>query len=147
MRFEGQISKQGRFWAVEVPILGLVTQGKSRTDAYRMVADAIEELVQKPDFSVEVFPSDGTYFEVGSADTGTLMALLLKRQRLLHGVTLAEAASRLQTTSPNTYARYEQGRAKPSVEQLGRLLRAVNPGSDLVLTTSRPRQPRATISS
>jgi Helix-turn-helix len=139
MRFEGRMHKQGRYWATEVPILGVVTQGRTRSDAYRMVADAIEMLVDKIGFAVEVFPGDGGYFEVGSSDFASLTALMLKRQRLLNGVTLAEAAERLNATSPNTYARYEQGRTKPSVEQLGRLVAAVSPGSDLLIATSRQR--------
>ena len=141
MRFEGRMHKQGRTWAIEVPILGVVTQGRTRSDAYLMVADAIEALVNKSGFSVEVFPGEGGYFEVGSSDFAPLTALMLKRQRLLNGVTLAEAARRLSSSSPNTYARYEQGRTMPSVEQLGRLLAAVSPGSDLLIATSRQRQP------
>lgn len=141
MRFEGRVEKQGRFWSIEVPILGVATQGRARADAYLMIADAIEMLVNKSGFSVEVFPGDGGYLEVGSADFSALTALMLKRQRMLNGVTLAEAASRLGATSPNTYARYEQGRTKPSLERLGRLLGAVSPGSDLLIVTSRQRQP------
>ncbi|HEV7667635.1 MAG TPA: helix-turn-helix transcriptional regulator [Thermoanaerobaculia bacterium] len=141
MRFEGRMQKQGRYWAIEVPILGVVTQGRTRSDAYLMVADAIEALVNKTGFSVEVFPGDDEYFEVGSSDFAPLTALMLKRQRLLNGVTLAEAAKRLSASSPNTYARYEQGRTMPSVEQLGRLLAAVSPGSDLLISTSRQKHP------
>jgi predicted RNase H-like HicB family nuclease len=135
------MQKQGRYWAIEVPILGVVTQGRTRSDAYLMVADAIEALVNKTGFSVEVFPGDDEYFEVGSSDFAPLTALMLKRQRLLNGVTLAEAAKRLSASSPNTYARYEQGRTMPSVEQLGRLLAAVSPGSDLLISTSRQKHP------
>lgn len=140
MRFEGRMHREGRFWAVEVPILGVVTQGRTRSDAYLMVADAVKALVNKDGFSVEVFPGEEGYFEVGSADFAPLTALMLKRQRLLNGVTLAEAAKRLGSSSPNTYARYEQGRTMPSVEQLGRLLAAVSPGSDLLIATSRQKQ-------
>ena len=140
MRFEGRMHKEGRFWAIEVPILGVVTQGRTRSDAYLMVADAVEALVNRDGFSVEVFPGEDGYFEVGSSDFAPLTALMLKRQRLLNGVTLAEAAKRLGSSSPNTYARYEQGRTMPSVEQLGRLLAAVSPGSDLLIATSRQKQ-------
>ncbi len=140
MRFEGRMHKQGRYWAIEVPILCVVTQGRTRSDAYLMIADAIGSLVDKSEFTVEVFPGEDGYFEIGSPDSAPLTALMLKRQRLLHGVTLAEAAKRLGASSPNTYARYEQGRTMPSVEQLGRLLAAVSPGSDLLIATSRQKQ-------
>jgi len=80
MRFEGRIHKKGRHWAIEVPVLGVVTQGRTRSNAYLMVADAIEALVNKAGFSVEVFPGDDGYFEVGSSDLAPLTALKLKRE-------------------------------------------------------------------
>ena len=140
MRFEGRMHKEGRYWAIEVPILGVVTQGRTRSDAYVMVADAIEALVNRSGFSVEVFPGEAGYFEVGSCEFAPLTALMLKRQRLMNGVTLAEAAKRLGSSSPNTYARYELGRTVSSVEQLGRLLVVVSLGSDLLIVTSRQKQ-------
>ena len=62
MRFSGQVQKAGRYWAIEVPILGVVTQGRTRKEAYEMIADAVESLVNKDGFHVEVFPGDEGYF-------------------------------------------------------------------------------------
>ncbi|MCE5254080.1 MAG: helix-turn-helix transcriptional regulator [Actinomycetia bacterium] len=137
MRFEGRVFKAGRSWAVEIPILGIATQGRSKKDAYAMAADAVETLVNSPDFHVDVFPGAGEYFEVGSANRAALTALLLRRQRVMRGVSLQEVARRLGAKSLNSYARYEQGRAAPTVEQLARLLAAVSSGRDFVLTESR----------
>ena len=47
-------------------------------------------------------------------------------------LTLAEAAARLGQRSRNAYARYEQGRAMPTVEQVERLLEAIARGHRLV---------------
>jgi hypothetical protein len=137
MRFEGTISRQGRYWAVEVPLLGVITQGRTRADAFLMIADAIESLANKPGFNIDVFPGKGDYFEIGSQDQGTLIALLLRRQRFLSGLSLADVADRLGASSLNTYARYEQGRAVPTVAQFTRLLAAVSPTRDFVLSASR----------
>lgn len=136
MRFAGRVFKAGRHWAVEVPILGVVTQGKSRRDAFAMIADAIQALANREGFRVEVFPGAGEYFEVGSRDVATLTALLLRRQRVRHGLTLAEAARKLGARSLNSYARYEQGRSVPSIARLNQLLAAVT-GSEFVLAESR----------
>lgn len=38
-----------------------------------------------------------------------------------------EAAKRMGSTSPNAYARYEQGMVKPSFQKYEQLLHAVNP--------------------
>ena len=139
MRFSGRVFKVGRQWAIEVPILGVVTQGRSRKDAFGMIADAIEALANKDRFRVEVFPGAGDYFEVGSSDVAGLTALLLRRQRVRRGLTLAEAARRLGARSLNSYARYEQGRSVPSIERLNHLLAAVT-GGEFVLTESHGKR-------
>ena len=137
MRFEGRVFKQGRYWAIEVPVLGLVTQGRTKKDALAMIADAIESLVNRERFRVEVFPGKGEAFEVGSQDQPALTALLLRRQRVLSGLSLAEVAKRLGASSLNAYARYEQGRTHPTLAQFSKLLAAVSPGGDFVLSASR----------
>ena len=139
MRFEGRVFKVGRRWAIEVPILGVATQGWSKKDALAMIADAIEALVNKPGFRANVFRGSGGHFEVGASDDAALTALLLRRRRQAAGLTLAEVADRLGARSLNGYARYEQGRTVPSVQKLSELLSAVSPGGDFVLVESRAR--------
>ncbi len=136
MRFVGRVFKAGRHWAIEVPILGVVTQGRTRKHAFAMIADAIEALANQENFRVEVFPGVGEYFEVGSPNVAGLTALLLRRQRVRRGLTLAEATRRLGARSLNSYARYEQGRSVPSIERLNELLAAVT-GGEFVLAESR----------
>ena len=137
MRFAGRVFKSGRYWAIEVPILSVVTQGHTKKEAFEMIADAIEILVNKPAFEVQVFPSKGEYFEVGASDEAALTAFLLRRERTKSGLTLAEVAQRLGARSLNTYARYEQGRSVPTVPKLSKLLSALASRKDFVLTESR----------
>jgi hypothetical protein len=139
MRFAGRVFKVGRFWAVEVPILGVMTQGRSRKDALSMIADAIETLVDRPGFAIRVFPGDGEHFEVGANDEAALTALLLRRERQRSGLSLAQVASRLGSRSLNAYARYEQGRAVPTVQKLSQLFSAVAANGDFVLSESKAR--------
>ena len=136
MRFVGRVFRVGRYWAVEVPILDVVSQGRTRKDALGMLADAIESLVNRPGFKLSVFPGAGEHFEVGSDDQATLTAFLLRRARQRAGLSLAEVAERLGATSVNAYARYEQGRSVPTVQKLSQLFAAVAPDRDLVLTES-----------
>jgi hypothetical protein len=140
MRFVGRVFKVGRYWAIEVPILGVVTQGRTRKEAFEMIADAIEVLVNKKGFRVEVFPGDGEYFEVGSPNVAALTALLLRRQRVKRGLTLSDVTKRMGARSLNSYARYEQGRSVPSIKRLSQLLAAVSQGSEFVLTESRGKR-------
>jgi hypothetical protein len=136
MRFEGRLLKQGKWWAIEVPMLGVFTQGRSKREAYEMIKDAVELLADTPGFRVDVYPGVGRHFEVSASDERTLVALLLRRQRQARGLSLAEVTRRLGLKSRNAYARYEQGKAVPTVEKLTELLRAVNPERDLVLRQS-----------
>lgn len=137
MRFTGRVFKTGRFWAIEVPILDITTQGRTKKEAYGMIADAIETLVDREGFKVRVYEVKGNEFEIGASDQGALTALLLKRARLKAGLSLAEVAARLGSTSPNSYARYEQGKSVPSVEKLNQLFSAVARGRHLVVMESR----------
>lgn len=136
MRFVGRVFKVGRQWAIEVPLLDVVSQGRTKKDALEMIADAIESLANRPGFQVDVFAGSGEYFEVGSTDPSALTALLLRRARQRSGLSLAQVAERLGSSSMNAYARYEQGRSTPSVQKLSELFGAVSPGRDLVLAES-----------
>jgi hypothetical protein len=139
MRLAGRVFRTGRFWAIEVPILGVVTQGRTKADAYVMIADAIESLVHRRGFAVRVWPGKGEYFEVGANREDLLIALLLRRQRAKRGLTLSAVAGRMGAKSPNAYARYEQGTSVPTVGTFGRLLRAVAPDTDFVLREAEGR--------
>ena len=139
MRLEGRVFKVGRHWAVEVPVLGVVSQGRTRGDALEMIADAVESLVNRKRFNVAVFAGRGEHFEIGASDQAALTALILRRARQKAGLSLAEVAARLGARSLNAYARYEQGRSTPSVRKLSELLAAVLPGRDFVIAESRAR--------
>jgi|TARA_B100000809_G_C14996782_1_gene480017 predicted RNase H-like HicB family nuclease/DNA-binding XRE family transcriptional regulator len=136
MRFSGKVYKEGKFWLAEIPVLDLMTQGHTRKEAFVMVSDLLETLVNRPEFSVRVHPDRHGNFEVSSSDARSLISLLLRRQREQSGLSLAEAAERLGAKSRNAYARYEQGRSIPSVEKLSELLRAVSSGRDFILQQS-----------
>ncbi len=137
MRLKGCVIKSGKSWAIEVPILDIVTQGHSKKEAFDMIVDAIEALVNKKDFKAEVFPGEGSYFEVSSDDVAAVTAFLLRRQRLKHGLTLVEVSKRLGTKSHNTYARYEQGRSVPTIEKFNQLISVLSEENDIVISESQ----------
>ena len=138
MRYQGKVYKDGSWWLAEIPILDLMTQGKTRKEAYAMAADMVTAMVARPGFQVTLYPGKNNTFEIGSSDTRAMLSLLLQRKREQSGLSLAQVAERLGSTSRNAYARYERGTTTPSVEKLGELLHAVAPDADLVLSESRP---------
>jgi DNA-binding transcriptional regulator YiaG len=137
MRFVGKVFKAGKYWAIEIPILDIMTQGRTKKEAYEMIADAVESLVNKKGFEVRVFGTKGRLFEIGASDQGVLTALLLRRMRQKAGLSLEEVAARLGSKSPNSYARYEQGRSVPSVQKFAQLFSAVAPNKEFVIMESR----------
>ena len=137
MRLEGRFFKDGRWWLAEIPMLDAMTQGRTRREVIDMVADLVRSLSGSDDLEVTVHWDRSGRLEIESSEPGRLVALLLRRRRQMAGLTLEEVATRLGQTSPNAYARYEQGRSVPTVTRLGELLGAVNARSDFVIRESR----------
>ena len=136
MRFAGRVLKANKHWAVEVPILELVSQGRSKKEALDMIADAVESLANRRGFKLQVFPGTGDYSEVGSEALATLTALLLRRARRRSGLSLSEVAVRLGIASINAYVRYKQGRSIHTVQKLSQLFDAVSSHRDFVVVES-----------
>lgn len=120
----------------EVPVFDAMTQGRTRKEAFEMIADWFVTMVDRRGFSVEIHAAGGNDFEVSSDDSRAMVSLLLQRQRQRSGLTLAQVAQRLGARSRNAYARYEQGVSVPTVEKLDELLRAIAPGRDIVVRQS-----------
>lgn len=134
MEIEGRIWKEGRWWLVEVPSLDAMTQGKTRKEALFMVKDLVIEMMKSyfeedigKDLEVTVSDDRRNTVCITTTDTKLLMALSLRRQREQSGSTVKEAAQRLGSRSPNSYAQYERGATNISIEKFEQLLIAANP--------------------
>jgi predicted RNase H-like HicB family nuclease len=136
MRFEGHLKRDGRWWLAEVPLLDAMTQGRTRKEAFAMIADWLETMIDRSGFKAEVYPLTSNAFEIGGSDTAAMTALLLRRRREASGISLRDIATRLGASSRNAYARYERGEAVPTVEKLDALLKATAPGADFVIRAS-----------
>jgi hypothetical protein len=132
MRFPGRVTKDGKYWLVEIPAFDAFTQGRTKREALSMAEDLVETMAGTKGFRATVYPTGGAAFEIGANRIGVLLALLLRRQRERQGLTLAEAARKLGQRSKNAYARYEQGKTMPTVEKLEQLLRAIAPDQKIV---------------
>ncbi|HEY3745895.1 MAG TPA: helix-turn-helix transcriptional regulator [Gemmatimonadaceae bacterium] len=147
MMIAGRIWKDASWWLAESEIADVVTQGKTRTEAAAMLADATESLVDRSRFKVTVrdAPSAGNGgVTIEANDPAALVALVLRRQRQASGLSLADVVEKLGQTSKTAYARYEQGDAMPSMEKFEELLRAVSPRAAVVIgTQARPSIPRS----
>lgn len=133
MELEGKLWKSGKFWLIEVPAVDVMTQGRTRKEALKMIADALEGLVncyfpnESKGFKVFVQEYDNGIIGISTSNNSLMMAFSLRRQREASKSTVREVSERLGSNSPNAYARYEKGRARVSLDQYERLLQAVNP--------------------
>lgn len=136
MELEGRVWKdpESTWWLIEISFLDVMTQGKTRKEALKMIQDAViellkdsyEELLTKQ-FQLTVNLYEDGIIGMGASDDKLLFALGLKRQRLRSGSTIRDVSKRLKSTSPNAYARYERAQARPSLEKYAELLHAANP--------------------
>ncbi len=140
MELEGKVWKEGKVWLIEIQALDVMTQGKTKEDAFFMIEDVVEELMHSyfkdeylKGFKAEAIDCENGVVVVTANDTKLLLALSLRRQREKSGSTIKEVAGRLGSKAPNSYAQYERGFTNVTVEKYEELLVAVNPRGGLRL--------------
>lgn len=79
MCYRGRVWQDGDHWLIECTALDLMTQGVSFQDAMVMLKDAVEALVNEPDFKATVIHVDGERVALLSNNDATLAALAAKR--------------------------------------------------------------------
>jgi hypothetical protein len=104
-----------------------------------MLADAFETLIDRPACTVTVTDDGRADGEVTieASEPAALAAFILQRLRQSSGKSLAEVAQAMGRASKNAYARYEQGRAVPTIEMFDDLLRAVSNDTTLIIGSRR----------
>jgi predicted RNase H-like HicB family nuclease len=136
MQLEGKVWKDpdSSWWLIEIAFLDVMTQGRTRKEALEMIKDAVMELLKDSyedsldkQFELYVTLYENGVIGMSASDETLLFALGLKRQRLRSGSSIRDVSKRLKSKSPNAYARYERGLAKPSLEKYAELLHAANP--------------------
>ena len=144
MLITGIIKKEeGPWWSATADAIGAFTQGRSVKGAESMLKELVETMIDQPGFRAEVVTA-GTSARgvisvfVDSNDPAALAARVLRYQREVNGLSLAEVSAVLGMSSRNAYARYEQGKTEPTIGKYSQLLEAVSPGMSLVIGGRRP---------
>jgi hypothetical protein len=133
MLIKGRVWKEDKNWLVEIPLLDLMTQGDSRGNALFMISDAIKELSDKFFKSkIKGVDKEG-HFYLQCENPDDLLPFILKRIRESEGISLREAAKRLNLSSHNAYARYESGEVKIPIGRFEKYLKKLK-GLDIVLS-------------
>ena len=134
MELEGKVWKDGKFWLIEVPVIDVCTQGRTRKEALMMIEDAIVELMTEyfqaneiKDIKLEILDRQKNIIGIKASNNNLMLSFSLIRQRELSKSTVREVAERLGSKSPNAYAQYERGKMRITLDQYERLLQAANP--------------------
>jgi len=132
MVVSGKLWKEGNMWVIEIPLLSVVTQGTSKKDAYEMIVDALKSLINKRNCKIKVIEYGKSVFAIVAQDK-ILIPFILKRRRLISGLTQAQVTKRLGLKSVNSYAQYEQAAVTPTVAKMIVFLKAMEPKIDYAL--------------
>jgi predicted RNase H-like HicB family nuclease len=79
MRFSGKITKDGKFWLANIPVIDAMTQGHTEKEAYEMAADLVETFINDESFKATVHPGPDGTFEVSGSDPLKMKVLAEKR--------------------------------------------------------------------
>ena len=135
MKIEGSLEKKAgeKTWGVDIPEIGIFTQGKTKKEAYKMAKEAIELAVDLDDFEIMIEPTQNNKFFIIPNNLGPLLAMILRQKRIDNGLSIRVVARRLGQSSPNSYGRYETGKNIPTLEKFDKLLKAIDPSLSSVL--------------
>ena len=135
MKIEGSLEKKEgeKMWGVNIPEIGIFTQGKTKKEAYKMAKEAIELVIDLDDFEITIEPTQSNKFFIIPSSLGPVLAMILRQKRIDNGLSIREVASRLGQSSPNSYGRYENGKNIPTLEKFDKLLEAIDPNLSSVL--------------
>ena len=135
MKIEGKLEKKAgeKIWGIDIPEIGIFTQGKTKKEACEMAKEAIELVVNLEGFEVVIEPAKNNNFFIIANNAGPLLAMILRQKRIDNGLSVRDVARRLGQSSPNAYGRYENGKNIPTIEKFDELLAAIDPGLSSVL--------------
>lgn len=147
MMLIGRIFRDGPGWSAHCDAVGVYTQGPSQREASANLAEAIEMTADRKQMKITVTKLQGDSVFVSANHPALLAAQVLRHQRELHGLTLADVAKKLGASSVNSYAAYEHGRREPSLSKYRELLAVVAPEMELTVTPVRGVPPKPWTSS
>ncbi len=126
MKYEAIITKEGKFWMIECEALDILTQSSTKGAAAETLKDSIESYINKENFNVTVTLREKNKLIVSTNNQTEMIALMLKRQRQKHGVTMKQITENMGASSITAYARYEQGKSCPTIEKLEQIMTAIS---------------------
>jgi hypothetical protein len=108
-----------------VGAVALMTQGKTKKEAFFMIQDAFKELLGDPNIEVSISDIKGDYFLLSVPYSKEIVGFIAQRARLNLQLSLRGAADLVGAKSRNTFAQYEAGSHDPTGSTLFKMLDAL----------------------
>lgn len=131
MRIDGKMHQEKDGWVVEVPILGVFTQGDSVEEAREMARDAVGLMLEDhtdgkvTEKDVKAIQGEAGAFELETAATKALTTLILRQVRSNKKLSQVELAALMGASSRNAIGQYEEGKSEPGLAKLQEILGAM----------------------
>lgn len=139
MVITGVIRKEKGGWYAGCDAIGVFTQGTSRKHATDRLVEAIEMKAGRKGWHASIAELDGDAVLIDSDRPEVLAAEVLKHQRFMSGLSLADVQKRMGVKSRNEFAAYEKGERDPSIAKFRALLAAVAPDMALAVVPRRSK--------
>lgn len=133
-------------WSADCEMIGAFTQGNGRDDACDMLRALVELQVDRKGFRAVVTEigeeSDGSIRVLVDANHPVALAAgVLRYQRQVHGMTIAQVAKKLGSSNHNAYAAYERAEREPSMSKYREMLHAIAPELHFTIGGELERKP------
>ena len=133
MMLQGRVFRDGPGWAAFCDALGAFTQGRTRKEAFSMLAELVDLKVGQKGFHAQVDDLGREDVLITGSNPAQLFGGFLRYQRERQDLSIAEAAERIGASSKSIYARMERGEHSPRLDTMQAAIAAIAPGLALTV--------------
>jgi hypothetical protein len=133
MLVEGRCHKVGNQWIGEVPFFQSVFStrpGEERESLFENIKSSADEIGTE----IRLHSEDGDTFMLEIDDISPILPMILKRIRIKKRLSIGEVTKLLGFNSRNSYAQYEYGKTKLTLNKFEEIVKAMAPDYQLVLS-------------
>lgn len=131
------LTKIDGWYAVDIPMVHLHTQGKTLKEALAMASDAVEELVNTRNFKATPVKLGANSFGLRLSDSNAFLRAALKQNRCNSSMSIRDVVATLGLSSPNAYGKYENTEISAAFSKFIELMSAVAKDFETMITLKK----------
>jgi hypothetical protein len=134
MVLQGHFKKVGKLYAIECPLLGLITQARNKKEIQTMTRSYLEDFEIKVESVKVCFKESSIFIKISEEESNKVFAYILRTHRMANNKTFEQVAKDLGLKSKGNYFQYEKGRLmEPGIFRAMKLFKVVS-GKDLIIS-------------